>query len=271
MKNNKLLLHLPLVTCHSLLVTYFLFAGCGEELMQADVNTATPIVESYLEEGKNSLTVKLYSMEIYLGEDYVLSQPVGGLSLRVNDRALTETAAGAYSLDLGSDTIRGGQEYRLRFEYRGKTVNASTVVPSPVSNLTVDPAYIYRSSSSGFWDMEEDSIPITLSWDNPDNGYYQVYVDAGSASDDYFAGDSFRRRMMQPVQASSYRLNRMDLRSIGNYSIYVYRVNKEYVELYERVSSSDLANPVSFIDNALGVFTAMSAAKVGFTVYESEE
>jgi hypothetical protein len=41
--------------------------------------------------------------------------------------------------------------------------------------------------------------------------------------------------------------------------------------LYERISSSDLANPVSFLDNALGVFTAMSVAKVGFTVYESEE
>jgi hypothetical protein len=247
-----------------------LFASCGEELMQTEINTDTPIVESYLEEGKNSLSVKLYSMEVYLGEDYILSQPLSGLNLRVNDRALTETVSGTYSLDLGADTISEGQEYRLQFEYNGKEVKASTIIPLPVSKLKIEPEYIYRSSSYGFWDMDADSVSITLSWDNPDNGFYQIYVDASSASSD-FTGGSFRRRMMQPLQADSYQLNRMDFRSTGNYSIYVYRVNKEYVELYERISSSDLANPVSFIDNALGVFTAMSVAKVGFTVYESEE
>jgi hypothetical protein len=251
-------------------LTLLFFPACGEALMQAEINTATPVVESYLEEGKNNLTVKLYGMEIYLGEDYVLSDPISGLLLQVNDRVLTETAPGTYYLDLGADTIREHQEYRLQFEYKGKEISASTVVPLPVSNLTIEPASISRDSSYGFWSLDSDTTRITLSWDNPDNGFYQVYVDASNASTD-FDGGNFRRRMMQPVQADSYQLNFMDFRSVGNYSIYVYRVNKEYVELYERISSSDLANPVSFIDNALGVFTAMSVAKVGFTVYENEE
>jgi hypothetical protein len=76
--------------------------------------------------------------------------------------------------------------------------------------------------------------------------------------------------MMQPVQGSSQTMTMREFRSAGNYYIYVYKVNKEYVELYERLSSSDLANPISFIDNALGIFTSMSVARVQFTVNESE-
>jgi hypothetical protein len=247
-----------------------LFPACGEELMQTEINTATPIVESYLEEGKNNLTVKLYGMEIYLGEDYILSQAISGLNLRINDQVLTETLPGTYSLDLGADTIREHQEYRLQFEYNGKEISATTVVPQPVSRLAIEPEFISRSSSYGFWGMDSDSTSVTLSWENPDNGFYQIYIDAGNTSTG-FPGGSFRRQMMQPIQAASYTIPNMEFRSTGQYAIYVYRVNKEYVELYERISSSDLANPVSFIDNALGVFTAMSVARVNFTVYESDE
>jgi hypothetical protein len=246
-----------------------LFAACGEELMQQETNTTTPVVECYLEAGKNSISVELYTMEVYLGEKYILSQPITGLNLKINDRDLTETDKGTYSLALGEDTIREGQEYELQFEYQGKEVKASTVVPRMVNQLEINPQSIEQSASYGFWDTGSDSIPITLSWDNPDNGYYQIYVDASSTSS-AFPDNNFRKRMMQPVQASSYTMSPMEFRSVGNYYIYVYRVNKEYVELYERISSSDLANPVSFIDNALGIFTAVSVARVRFRVTESE-
>ncbi|GHT54892.1 hypothetical protein AGMMS49982_20250 [Bacteroidia bacterium] len=248
-----------------LLFVCVLLGGCGEDLMQREVDTDMPIVEGYLTEGTTGVSVKLYSMEVYLGDDYILSKPVGGLNLTINDRELTESATGTYSLALGEDTLRAGQDYTLQFEYRGKTVKASTAIPLPVTGLKIEPEYVVRTSSDYFWDA--DTTQITLSWDNPDNGFYQIYVDASNTSSNAF-DTNFRRRMMQPVQESSHTLSMMDFRSTGNYFIYVYRVNKEYVELYERISSSDLANPVSFIDNALGIFTAMSVARVRFVVNE---
>ncbi|GHT27850.1 hypothetical protein FACS189415_2890 [Bacteroidia bacterium] len=259
---------LNIVFSSLLIIICSLFFSC-EELMQQEINTATPVVESYLAEGATSLSVKLYSMEVYLGEDYILSKPIGGLNLKINDNELTETAFGTYSLALGEDTIRSGQEYNLQFEYNGKPVKASTVVPQPVTGLKIEPESVTRTASSYYWGPDSDTTRIVLSWDNPDNGFYQIYVDASNTSSDYF-DTNFRRRMMQPVQASSHTMNMMEFRTAGNYNIYVYKVNKEYVELYERVSSTDLANPVSFIDNALGIFTAMSVARVRFTVYESE-
>jgi hypothetical protein len=245
--------------------------NCARETLTPDVDVTTPVVESYLEEGKNTLSVKLYTMEAYLGDDYILSKPITGLLLQVNDKDLTETAAGVYSLDLGLDTIRGLQDYYLEFDYQGKTVKASTCVPQPVSGLRLEPSYIVQTYSSYYWGSD-DSTEIVLSWDDPDRSFYQIYiVSPSSSSVNTPSGPVFGRRMMQPFQGNRHVMNPMDFPSVGYYTIYLYRVNKDYAELYERISSTDLANPVSFIDNALGVFTSLSVAGVGFSVVEEEE
>jgi hypothetical protein len=248
--------------------------ACGEELMTYDVSTATPVVESYLQEGSNLLTVKVYSMEVYLTEGYELSKPVGGLQLEINGRELTETASGTYSLNLGEDTIREFQDYSLSFEYRGKTVSATTSVPQVVSKLNIEPAGITRTASSSWYFFgTADTTEIKLTWDDPGNSYYQIYIESPASSDipSMDGGMQFRRRMMQPFRGNSYTTTSREFMTAGNYSIYVYRVNKDYIDLYERISSTDLANPLSTVQNAFGIFTAMSVATVGFQVIETEE
>ena len=246
----------------------FLFS-CGEPLMDYEISTQTPIVESYLQENANSLTIKVYSMEEYLIDEYKLSKPVTGLDVKVNNEHLEETSSGVYKLELGTDTLREGQTYNLQFEYNGKSIEASTTVPEPVRNLNVEPEYLTISSSYYFWDSS-DTTEVVVSWDDPDNSYYQVYIESPNTSDRPSFG-IFGRRMMQPFKGNSYRTTAREFRSTGAHWIYVYRVDKDYVELYERISSSDLANPVSFIQNAFGIFTSMSSARVRVWVSESDE
>ncbi|MDR0543274.1 MAG: hypothetical protein LBH19_13830 [Dysgonamonadaceae bacterium] len=243
--------------------------GCGEALMDYDINTETPIVESYLQEGSNNLTVKVYSMEVYLKNEYKLSHPIGGLKLTVNNRELTETSSGNYFLDLGADTIRENQPYDLQFEYNGNAVEASTSIPGPVHNLRVEPESLILSSLGYLWDSS-DTTDVIVSWDDPDKSYYQVYIESPNTSDVPSLG-IFGRRMMQPFKGNTYQTTARDFRSAGAHWIYVYRVNKNYVDLYERISSSDLANPVSSVRNAFGIFTALSVARVRILVYESSE
>ncbi|MDR2498625.1 MAG: hypothetical protein LBD28_04210 [Tannerellaceae bacterium] len=243
--------------------------SCGEALMDYGLNTQTPIVESYLQEGANSLTVNVYSMEEYLKDEYVLSKPISGLSLTINGEAIAETSAGRYQLDLGADTLREGQAFRLQFDYNGKSIEASATVPAPVRNLRVDPEYLALSASSYLWDSS-DTTEVIISWDDPDGSYYQVYIESPNTTDMPSFG-IFGRRMMQPFRGGSYRATARDFRSAGVHWIYVYRVGKDYVELYERISASDLANPVSFIQNAFGIFTSMSYARVRLWAVESSE
>ncbi|MDR0547635.1 MAG: hypothetical protein LBG77_08700 [Dysgonamonadaceae bacterium] len=238
--------------------------------MDYDINTETPVVESYLQEGTNRLTVKVYSMEVYLKDAIKVSQPISGLKIKINDNELTEEpdTAGAYSLNLGNDIIRENQKYDLHFEYNGKTIAASATVPAPVLNLRAEPESLSLSSTSYYWD-DSDTTGVAVSWDDPDKSYYQIYIESPNTSDMPSLG-VFRNRMMQPFKGNTYRATARDFRSAGTHWIYVYRVNKDYVELYERISSSDLANPVSFIQNAFGIFTAVSVAKVGVGVEEKE-
>jgi hypothetical protein len=266
----KKYINLGNILCSLFIVHCSLFFGCGEELMQYDINTQTPIVESYLEEGSNNLTVKLYSMEVYLHDEYILSNPVTNQILKVNGKALTETGAGTYSLALGEDTIREQQEFNLQFDYQGKTVKASTIVPRPITKLSIEPESIERTSSY-YW-YGSDTTQITLRWEDPDNSFYQVYIEPPTTtSTPSFGGGFPGRRMMQPFQGNSYQMTLREFSDSGNYFIYVYRVNKDYVELYERISSTDLANPVSFVENAFGVFTSISGAKVKFSVVNTSE
>ena len=250
----------------------FLLASCGESLMSYDITTETPVVESFLQEGTNEFTVKLYSMEVYLKEDFDLSKPIGGLQLKVNGQNLQETASGTYSLNLGEDIIQGGQNYDLSFEYLGKTISASTSVPKPMSNLRIEATYITRSSTGYYWGTT-DTTEIKLTWDDPDRSYYQIYIESPATTDMPTMGGGmvFRRRMMQPFQGNSYTTSSRDFPSTGDYGIYVYRVNKDYVDLYERVSSTDMSNPSSALENAFGIFTAMSVSRIRFQVIAEEE
>jgi hypothetical protein len=254
---------------YSLLLSIALYGSCSEPLMDYDINTETPVVESYLLEGANSLTVKVYNMEVYLKDEYKLSKPIGELTVSVNDRELSETSSGVYQLEFENDTLREGQVYNLHFEHNGKSIEASTTVPAPVLNLRVEPEYLTLPSYSYYWSFSEDTAEVVISWDDIEDSYYQVYIESPNTSDMPSAG-IFGRRMTQPSRGNSYRATARDFRTTGAHWIYVYRVNKDYVELYERIGASDLANPVSFVQNAFGIFTSMSAARVRVWVNESE-
>ena len=245
------------------------FCSCGEELMKKNNNTEKPVVECYLQEGASSLTVKVYSIEMYLKDDIELSKPIEGLSIFVNERELTESSPGSYFLDLGNDTIHEKQEYNLRFEHNDNIVVAFSTIPTQIKNLRVEPEALSLSSSWYFWNTS-DTTEVVVSWDNPDESYHQVYIESPNISDTPSLG-IFGRRTMQPFKGNTYRTSMRDFRSTGTHWIYIYRVNKDYVDLFDRISSTDLANPVSSIQNAFGIFTSLSVARVKVVVYESSE
>ena len=235
--------------------------------MEYEINTAMPVVESYLQEGNNSLTVKVYSMEEFLKDEIKMSKPISKLDVNINNIGLSETSAGIYSLNLGEDIIREGQTYNLKFNYNGKSIEAATIIPAPIHSLTVEPQSLELSSY--YWNFS-DTTRVIVSWDDTDDSFYQVYIESPNNPDMPNVG-IFRRRIMQPFQGNSYRIMTREFRSTGIHTIYVYRVCKEYAELYERMSASDLANPVSYIQNAFGIFTSMSVARINVRVYEVGE
>lgn len=244
-------------------IIFGFLCSCGEPLLENGVNTATPVVECHLYEGSNCLSVSVFSIEQYFKDDIKVSHPISQLNVNINNIALPETSSGTYSLDLDEDIIREGQVYNLKFVYNGKSIEATTTIPSPIQSLAIVPQHI-ELTSLYYWNMT-DTTQVVVSWDDPDNSFYQIYIDSPNNPDMPSIG-LFRRRLMQPFKGNTYRISAREFRSFGTHTIYVYRVCQDYAEMYERISASDLANPVSYIQNAFGIFTSLSVAHINFSV-----
>jgi len=238
--------------------------------MTNDTNVSTPVVEGYLTTGASKLSVNVYSMESFDENNIAYSKPIKNLILYINDIKLTETADGVYSLDSLNGMLDEGKTCNLKFDYNNKTITASTTMPSHPENVKISNSSILLTSGV-YW--YSDSIPdVEITWDNVNNAYYQVYIwslDNSGTTPSFGGRGGFGRIMMQPFQGNSYKLQIRDMMSAGRYVCYLYRINKDYAELYERISSTDLANPVSFINNGLGVFTGISADTIPYRVDQS--
>ncbi len=245
-------------------------SSCGEDLLEYDNVVEMPVVEAYLMEGASSFSVKLYSVESLT--EINTSKPIKGLQVYANDQLLTESQdGGTYTLSLPGNALRENQKFELSFTRNGQRISGNTIIPAKPA-VKISQSYIYRKYYYFYYSTSSED-EVYLTWDDPDHSYYQVYVqhlDDSSSSGSGFPGMDFPNRMMQPFQGNSYTLREMDIRSSGNYRIILYRVDKDYAELYERISSTDLANPVSSIENALGVFTSMASDTVYFSVLETE-
>ncbi len=74
------------------------------------------------------------------------------------------------------------------------------------------------------------------------------------------------------LDTNTYEVPALSLESFGTYKAIVYRINQEYVDLFDSQStqdSRDLIIAPSNVDNALGIFTAIAGADVYFEVLEN--
>jgi len=81
--------------------------------------------------------------------------------------------------------------------------------------------------------------------------------------------DSFRKTSNNPINNDNYTLApRRQLAFWGNYRLIIYKVNMEYVDLYESISQSSLSitEAPSNIENSLGIFTGINSDTIMFKV-----
>jgi len=263
------------------IVMLIILSGCTKEVITGDSNIDVPVVEAFLEPGKN-ISVQLSKMipfieggstgsfnleseELHIdynGTDYLLS-PVAG-------------KPGEYrSSDTNLVAVTGGL-YNLFFDYNGIKVTSTTSIPSPPTNIGL---------SSTILEVDPDVVgpnatvdPMIVSWDNPDNAYHVIIVEymesiydpiSVNLSSDSFS--KFKKIATEPILDNTYELNtRQHLVFFGTYSITIYKVQEEYVNLYENIgqSSLNLTEPLTNIINGLGIFTGINSDTLNLETIE---
>lgn len=181
--------------------------------------------------------------------------------------------------------VESGDIFGLSVTARDRTATATTSVPQTTQGLTINVNSIVVPEITATFGIQEtirdlfDNARFILNWDNPDNDNYFIVVERTFGSLPIFPADfpipeetlaliqSFST-VSRPLTTDFYEIPAVSLDGYGNYTATVYRINQEYVDLFDSQNqdSRDLVEAPSNVDNALGIFTAIAGARVEFEV-----
>ncbi len=273
-------------------LTFFLMLGLFSAC-EKDLNTipggAKPIVEAYLVPNK-PITIKVKKEIAYNENVSNKEELIPGLSIKVTGDGQTyllKPYSGSDSL-YRSDTnvkLKVGVIYSLSFDYNGKTVSASTSIPTKPVGLKTSITSIVRTrqvitSTGGFGRDVDEPVEINLNWTNPINEYHFAIAENIEAKPDLIItlptstnnsiNDFNRRFRSQPVQGVETRLRSQQFQYFGQYNIVLLKVNPDYVALYNNTgtTSQNISTPPTTITNGLGIFTGINADTLKFQVKE---
>lgn len=242
-----------------------IFSSC--EKVNVDAYTQQAVVESYLEDGV-APTVTITKESLYVsGDTNVVQTPINGLAVKIINAgktyALVAKGSGVYTAT--GLLAKAGQSYDLSFDYNGKTVTATTTVPANPTGVKSDATSITILATFGASSARPD--PINITWENPTQEYYYVAVVCTEVTPVELVRPSFfgklpstrnnRRFTNSPVNGTTSAIQQQNFRYKGTHEIIVYKVNPEYVKLYESSGSNSLniSTPPTNIKNGLGIFT----------------
>lgn len=259
-------------TIYPIILALLTINACTKENIVSNTDFDIPVVEAFLEP-EQEILVKLSKMLPFTDDEYTEALSIDTAKVYINHNGVDyllipqSSVPGNYVNADSNLKIIPSNSYNISFNYNGKMVSANTTIPAKPVNTNL--------SSNTFWvdtnvmGPGSSTNPITIYWDNPDNNYHLAVIEylesvynpiQSNLSSDNF--ETFRRVSTSPVLETSFDLNtREHLAFFGSYRIIIYKVNEEYVNLYENISQSslNLTEPLTNIDNGVGIFTGINS------------
>ncbi len=268
-----------------LFILVFVLKGCFDTSLEFEDQYRT-VVEAYIYKDKAINNIKLSSM-ISFGADTTGGQGITDAIVmmeRNNESWLlqhTSENPGSYFID-EEVLITPGDTFKLVVERGEEVITAKTIVPLNPSSVNMS------TSSIGFpkvYDMREFKNmvlpdPIELTWSNPGSDYYFFRIQNIETFEDpilpdlpehsKFSTGGFLFQMdTRPTNDNYSSISVRELTYYGTHRIIIYRVNEEYVYLYnsQDQDSRELNEPYTNVENGLGIFTAFNSDTLYFEVY----
>jgi hypothetical protein len=172
--------------------------------------------------------------------------------------------------------VEEGDNFRIVIEHEEKLISAETNVPEAPNELNIsDPVLeIIDFFEPGMFDRSfMDSAIVEVSWENNDGSLYFIVLDNVEENPVEIESrfPSFANRFIsQPINRDSFPLNFRMVTHYGKHRLKLYRINQEYADLYESrdQDSRDLNEPLTNVENGLGIFSAFNCDSVFFTVVD---
>lgn len=257
-----------------------IFAGfiCSCTEFNMDTKESLPVVEAYLYANSQEIELKVSEMIPFSesgSEQVVVEDAQIVLSNETNTYSLVhdETRPGYYISPTPIEMI-SGSIFSLQMEHGTGVVIGSTEIPEMPVGVKLSKHEVKISPINTLSEFEQlRDLDFAVQWDNPDNSFYFVTIDNISESpqsifdfgSEVNVGFSL---ITEPTVENMRSFNLYDINQFGTYRVRVYKVNSEYVDLYnsKQQDSRNLNEPLTNLENANGIFTAFSYDEVTFKI-----
>lgn len=173
--------------------------------------------------------------------------------------------------------IEADRTYRLEIPYHGEIISAETFIPIAIQNLTLSQTTYIMVEINDFTDLLNITPvdPLDIEWEAEEGAYYFVaFANASSDPDPintFLPADLPPRfqRQSAPSTDPYYTIDVMrEAQYFDTYWVDIYRVNPEYVALYEDNSSgTGTLNEIrTNVENGFGIFTGINRVRTSFLV-----
>jgi len=259
------------------LLFLFLLTSCEKE-NTSNTYIDKAVVEAYLLPDTRALvhiTKQIPSATTDVGQEAIDTLQVYIIH-NTDTILLQHTDSGYYQSDT-SFLIQQSETYSLLFYFNGNYVSSTTAVPAVPTGFSEDITSMTIEEfdfSNGFPTSPPTMPdPLNLSWSNPTQEYYLLVIKNTETTLEatYNNTDTTRQRPVfrnQPTQGSGQQLRSQQFEYFGHHYIILYHINPEYAGLYDDAGNStqNLRQPPTNIVNGTGIFTAISADTLDFTV-----
>ncbi len=259
-----------------LFLTIYISFGC-EENVSTEIDKDLIVVQGFVY--ANQPVKDIYLSEVLsLGAEDTLAPPIINAEVIIkkgnNNYSLIsdDNREGFYYYSGNDLIINSGDEIFLEVNIDDRKITAQTTVPSKPTNLLLDSGTLpipEFTPGSGRRPTDLESYNIKLTWDNSDNSYHYVTIDNIGQDPTFIdlnTGKFSSRFISEPSISSEYRVSFALITHLGEHRLILYKVNQEYVDLYESrdQDSRNLNEPLTNIENGLGVFSAFASDTVYF-------
>ena len=256
---------------------------CSQEVKTND----NFVVEAYIFSNEPVKNIKV-SQTLPIQSTDTLAPPISDATV-ILKRASKEyilqfnKESGTYFYPGGNLEVKPNDVFDITVRNKSRTATASTVVPMATKGLKLSGDKIHIPQIQLNLSTQAQLIylfanaRLTANWDNSGNQLHFIAIESLDKFDPVFPSNFpqgvitlFRtfRFVSAPNRKDSFEIVGLSLEAYGRYRVKVYRVNKEYADLYENQSqdSRDLNEPPSNINNAFGIFSAFASDSAFFEV-----
>lgn len=184
--------------------------------------------------------------------------------------------SGYYHYDGSDFSIEAGDDLILTVTYLGVTATGETTVPAAPENLSLSsdvvvyPEFSFGGGGPGNRQGFLGNFQMSVRWKKETNAFYYVKIDNIDANpepvDFNFPFLSNFEIISRPTANDSFQVNLFTFTQLGKHRVKVFRVNREYADLFLTSSqdSRDLNEPLTNIENGLGIFSAFNSDSLFF-------